>query len=110
MATAAEIQVRVEIARLSHRFGFGPNPGEYASLLAGGLLEARRKLLVSPSTDLALSQIINPPLSDVGPQPAPNTPARIEYATELRRQRSALLFWWLDRMVLVDHGLQERMT
>ncbi len=110
MATAAEIQVRIEIARLSHRFGFGPNPGEYASLLAGGLVEARRKLLVSPVTDLALSQIINPPLSDVGPQPAPNTPACVEYATELRRQRSAFLFWWLDRMVLADHGLQERMT
>lgn len=110
MAIAAEIQLRVEIARLSHRFGFGPNPGEYASLLAGGLIEARKTLLISPATDLALSQIINPPLSDVGPQPAPNTPARVEYATELRRQRSALLFWWLDRMVLADHGLQERMT
>ncbi len=110
MAAATEIQVRIEIARLSHRFGFGPSPGEYASLLAGGLVEARRKLLVSPTTDLALSQFTNPPLSDVGPQPAPNTPARIEYATELRRQRSALLFWWLDRMVLAYHGLQERMT
>ncbi len=110
MATPAEIQVRIEIARLSHRFGFGPNPGEYASLLAGGLVEARRKLLVSPAADLTFSEFTNPPLSDVGPQPAPNTPARIEYATELRRQRSALLFWWLDRMVLADHGLQERMT
>ena len=32
---------RLEISRLIHRFGFGPKPGEFAALVAGGVAKAR---------------------------------------------------------------------
>ncbi len=44
---------RVETARLFHRFGFGPKPGEYAAALKAGIPATRKKVLtLSKNTKL----------------------------------------------------------
>ncbi|MFN6292267.1 MAG: hypothetical protein ACK4WP_04975, partial [Candidatus Nanopelagicaceae bacterium] len=48
MATYAE---RRRIARLVHRFGFGPRPGEFSNLVSQGFQSAASKYLTSPAID-----------------------------------------------------------
>lgn len=107
MATISE---RVEIARLSHRFGFGPRPGEFASALKMGVSGYRSQTLTVPQIDIGASAIKEPEITDLGKRPAPNTPEVIPFAQAMRFQSQQLLLWWLDRMALSDHGLTERMT
>ncbi|NDB10315.1 MAG: DUF1800 family protein, partial [Burkholderiaceae bacterium] len=106
----ASIAERRRIARLVHRFGFGPKPGEFATLVAQGFDAAANKYLVSPSSDAFADSQPEPLVSDQGPRPAPNSSAVVTYATEKRAQLSSLTLWWLDRMVLSEHSLRERMT
>ena len=107
MATIAE---RRRIARLVHRFGFGPRPGEFSTLLAGGFDQAAEKYLNAPLRDAFADSQGEPKVSDVGKRPAPNSSNVVAYATEKRAQLTSLTFWWLDRMVLSEHSLRERMT
>lgn len=107
MATIAE---RRRIARLIHRFGFGPRPGEFSTLLAGGFDQAAEKYLNAPLRDAFADSQGEPKVSDVGKRPAPNSANVVAYATEKRAQLTSLTFWWLDRMVLSEHSLRERMT
>jgi uncharacterized protein (DUF1800 family) len=107
MATVAE---RRRIARLVHRFGFGPRPGEFANLVAQGFQSAADKYLIAPSADTFTDSQPGPEVSDQGPRPAPNSEAVVAYATEKRAQLNSLTLWWLDRMVLSEHSLRERMT
>lgn len=106
----ASIEERRRIARLIHRFGFGPKPGEFVELLNLGFPAAAEKILNAPATDAFADSQANPKVSDQGPRPAPNSAAVVSYATEKRAQFTELLFWWLDRMVLSEHPLRERMT
>lgn len=107
MSTIAERRL---IARLSHRFGFGPKPGEFQNLLSLGANKAAELLLSTPASDSFADKQVPPEVRDQGRRPAPNTPEVVGYATEKRAQFNSLLFWWLDRMVLSDHSLRERMT
>ena len=107
MATIAE---RRRIARLVHRFGFGPRPGEFSTLLAAGFNQSAEKLLTAPASDAFADYQGEPKVSDVGKRPAPNSSNVVAYATEKRAQLTSLTFWWLDRMVLSEHSLRERMT
>jgi uncharacterized protein (DUF1800 family) len=107
MATLAE---RRRIARLVHRFGFGPKPGEYESLLTAGFDLAADDYLTAPASDDFADSQEYPEVSDQGRRPAPNSPDVVSYATEKRAQLTSLTFWWLDRMVLSTHSLRERMT
>ena len=107
MATLAE---RRRIARLVHRFGFGPRPGEFVNLLAGGFNQAAEKYLSVPSQDAFADNQDEPVVREQGKRPAPNSPDVVSYATEKRAQLTSLSFWWLDRMVLSEHSLRERMT
>lgn len=107
MASLAE---RRRIARLTHRFGFGPLPGEFTNLLAGGFDQAAEKYLNIPSQDTFADNQDEPVVRDQGKRPAPNSPDVVAYATEKRAQLNSLTFWWLDRMVLSEHSLPERMT
>ena len=107
MASLAE---RRRIARLVHRFGFGPRPGEFTNLLAGGFDQAAEKYLNVPSQDAFADNQGEPVVRDQGKRPAPNSPDVVSYATEKRAQLTSLSFWWLDRMVLSEHSLRERMT
>lgn len=104
------ISERVQIARLFHRFSFGPKPGEFSRALKNGLAAASAELLTVPPNDEGLKSIANPTLTDLGPFPAVNSPNRKVFDDAMRRQRHDLTLWWLDRMVLADHGLTERMT
>ena len=49
-------------------------------------------------------------LADLGNRPAPNSAGVIEFATNLRNQSEELLLWWLDKMVISQSPLLERMT
>jgi hypothetical protein len=42
---------RLVTARLYHRFGFGPRPGEFAAALRAGNTATRTNLLTVPSFD-----------------------------------------------------------
>ena len=98
---------RLEIARLFHRTGFGPKPGEFAAALSAGVAAARSKVLSPPST---VSFVTPPALTDLGPRPAPNSPAVVDFSQQLRYQNQLLFMWWLDEMVTSPHTLQEKMT
>jgi len=98
MATLSE---REQIARLVHRFGFGPKPGEFEQLLALGLSKARNSLLTVPQVDIGLSKVSTPVLSDLGKYPRPNTPERLAFAQSMRSQSVDLTFWWLIEWFLL---------
>jgi uncharacterized protein (DUF1800 family) len=101
---------RLEIARLYHRFGFGPRAGEFAAALNSGLAATRSALLSVPTNDLGANSVAEPTVSDLGPRPAQKTDELIEFSIQLRQQSKDLPLWWLDRMALSDHALTERLT
>jgi uncharacterized protein (DUF1800 family) len=101
---------RLEISRLYHRFGFGPRPGEFKAALNKGVTATRNTLLTAPANDASLALIPEPKITDLGQRPAQKTNELIEFNIQLRQQVKELPLWWLDRMVLADHGLTERMT
>ena len=101
---------RIEIARLYQRFGFGPRPGEFKAALNTGVAATRAALLTPPVKDISLAAISEPKITDLGPRPDQKTNELIEFNIQLRQQVKELPLWWLDRMVLADHGLTERMT
>jgi len=101
---------RLEIARLSHRFAFGPRPGEFAAALDAGVVATRQKILAVPAIDAGAARVVEPLITDLGSRPKPNTAEIIPFVTGLRNQTEQLTLWWLDRMALSDHGLTEKMT
>jgi len=101
---------RLEIARLYHRFGFGPRPGEFKAALANGLSATKTALLSVPAVDLGAAQVAEPNITNLGQRPDQKTSALIEFNIALRQQVRDLPLWWLDRMALSDHALTERMT
>ena len=101
---------RLEIARLFHRFGFGPRPGEFASAMAAGVVATREKLFRNPGTDRGLLNVSEPTVTDLGQRPSPLDPSLATFTSELRSQNIALINWWLDRMVMADFSLHEKAT
>ena len=101
---------RLEISRLLQRFGFGPRPGEYAQALNDGIELTRTKVLTVPAVDAGSAKVAMPEITDLGKRPAPKTKEIVPFSIALRYQVQQLPIWWLDRMVLSDHGLTERMT
>ncbi len=100
----AELSERAQISRLIHRFGFGPRPGQYESLVKLGLARTQRSILDVPAVDPGLSTVVTPTFPSYGFLPASQMRAL------LAQQNNELLFWWLDRMVLSHNALPERMT
>ena len=101
---------RLEIARLYHRFGFGPRPGEFKTALNNGLTATKAKFLSVPTIDLGAAQVAEPNITNLGIRPDQKTNELIEFNIALRQQVKDLPLWWLDRMALSDHALTERMT
>jgi uncharacterized protein (DUF1800 family) len=100
---------RTALARLVHRVGFGPKPGQFQSMLAKGFDAAAGELLYAPRSaygDVKASLGI----ADLGPQPPPNSEGVAAYADNKRNQLRAMSLWWLDQMVVQDHPFRERMT
>ena len=106
---AVGIEERRNTARLLHRVGFGPRPGQFEDYLELGFSKAVEASLTSNSTyspDLAATI----GLSDLGTQPRPNTQEIVDYAERKRFQLRSMTLWWLDQMVLTDNPIEERMT
>lgn len=99
---------RLELSRLVHRFGLGPKPGEYLELLAGGIPQARAKILAR-RFDPGLSALVTPPFPNMGQAPSDPT-ASAAYWQEVYDQSISVAMWWMDRMVLADYPFIERMT
>lgn len=104
------LQDRLEISRLFHRFAFGPKPGQFSAALKSGLAQTKRDLLNVPAIDTGAQSISLPVVTDLGPRPAPNTAAVLDFASAMRSQTQNLITWWLDLMVASDHGLTERLV
>ena len=98
---------RLALTRLYWRFGFGPKPGEFKKALVRGLSTMQHELLSPQENGKALPE---PTLDDVGPRPQAGTRANVEYSLKVRQQNKDLVLWWLNRMALVDHALEEKMT
>ena len=101
---------RLETARLFHRFGFGPRPGEFTEALKAGTVATRDKLFRKSEPDLGLMKVPEISITDLGPRPSQLDPQLATFTSELRRQNTELTTWWLDRMVLADFSLQEKAT
>ena len=101
---------RLVTARLYHRFGFGPRPGEFAAALRAGNSTTRSNLLAVPSFDNGAQRVPEPAITDLGRRPEPNDPLNPIFSANMRDQNRLLAIWWLDRMALSDHALTERMT
>jgi uncharacterized protein (DUF1800 family) len=101
---------RLAISRLSHRFGFGPRPGEFKRLLKLGLPKAQELLLTKPQFDISADNQPLPNVYDSGRRPPVTSDQLGNFILDKRAQFQTMLFWWLDRMVISDHGLTERMT
>jgi uncharacterized protein (DUF1800 family) len=101
---------RLETARLFHRFGFGPRPGEFTEALKAGTVATRDKLFRKSEPDLGLMKAPEISITDLGPRPSQLDPRLATFTGELRRQNTELTTWWLDRMVLADFSLQEKAT
>ena len=96
---------RLETARLFHRFGYGPKPGEFQAALKQGIQTTRQNVL-----QIDTQTVTAPELTDLGPRPAPNSEGIVEYSRSLRYQNQLLLLWWLDQMVVTANPLNEKMT
>jgi len=101
---------RLEISRLYNRFGFGPKPGEFSADLKAGLKKTQNKILKISESDPGLNETKDLTLNDLGPRPKPNSAEIIDFSTSLRNDKDKLTLWWLDRMVLGNYGLKEKMT
>jgi uncharacterized protein (DUF1800 family) len=92
-----------------HRFGFGPKPGEFAQALKKGIKVTRNQMTNIAGAKVE-SEVDELRLVDLGKRPAPNSAGVVDFVTNMKNQREELLLWWLDRMVLNDRQLVERMT
>ena len=96
---------RLETARLFHRFGYGPKPGEFQAALKQGIQTTRQNIL-----KVDTQTIVAPVFTDPGPRPEPNSEGIVEYSRSLRYQNQLLMQWWLDQMVATTNPLNEKMT
>lgn len=101
---------RLEISRLFHRFGFGPKPGEFATAVKKGLKQTQERVLNISDPDYGAANLARPQFSDLGARPKPNSPGVIDFVTALKNQSNDLTLWWLDKMVVSDFPLIEKMT
>lgn len=98
------------IARLQHRFGFGPRPGEYLNAVSDGFQRSRERFLTPPAIDAGTVKVNKPGIANLGPYPTPGTLERTAFEKAKRDMQNALQLWALDRMASADHGLTERLT
>lgn len=106
---ATPLDERRAIARLIHRVGFGPKPGEFENALAAGfdLTAAQTLSAAKPSYGDLKAEL---GIFDLGPRPRPNTAELLTYGDNKRRQTLVMTLWWLDQMTIQDRPIHERMT
>jgi uncharacterized protein (DUF1800 family) len=93
-----------------HRFNFGPKPGQYVEMLDRGLEATQTTVLEHGRADPGADSVVPPVLPNLGPIPPANSPQVTPFWTAVGSGQSELISWWLDRMVLADYPLTERMT
>ena len=102
-------QERVAIARLTHRIGFGPKPGQFRKMLKQGFKVSAKQLLNSGLPNYGdVKTAIG--IADLGAQPKPNSELLASYNVAKRAQLRNMSLWWLDQMVDQDFPFVERMT
>ena len=100
---------RLAIARLVHRVGFGPKPGQFSKMLKQGFKVSAKQLLNSGLPDYGdVKTAIG--ITDLGAQPKPNSEALRPYNVAKDAQLRNMSLWWLDQMVGQEHPFVERMT
>jgi uncharacterized protein (DUF1800 family) len=107
---SASYTQRLATARLLHRFNFGPTPGQYTELLERGLEATRATVLTHGLADPGADSAVPPSLPTLGTIPDANAPNVTEFWNAIDSGQVELITWWLDRMVLADFPLTERMT
>ena len=103
-------QERLAIARLLHRFNFGPTPGQYADLVRHGLDATRATVLQHGVADPGIDSVKPLVLADLGPFPDGSAAKSNQFWNRIQKDSSDLIMGWLDRMVAARHPLTERMT
>jgi hypothetical protein len=73
---------RLETARLFHRFGFGPRPGEFEAALKNGVEKTRSELLAKSKNEIAVTP---PVLIDLGKRPEPKSPEITAFSQKFAR-------------------------
>ena len=106
----ASLEDRRYVSRVFHRFGFGPKPGEFSQALIDGPSSLIARVLAAPQIPISESIFTLQGISDLGPQPAPNTPAIIDYSNQKRMQLRKISSFWLGLMIDSDNQLLERMN
>jgi len=100
---------RIANARLVHRIGFGPKPGQFRKMMKQGFKVSAKQLLTSGQPDYGdVKTAIG--IADLGREPKPNSPSLSSYAVAKRAQLRNMSLWWLDQMVDQDFPFVERMT
>jgi uncharacterized protein (DUF1800 family) len=79
-------------------------------MLARGLGATQSTVLEHGLADPGLDSVKAPDLPDLGQMPAGNAPNVTQFWNEIYAGQVELISWWLDRMVLADYPLTERMT
>jgi uncharacterized protein (DUF1800 family) len=110
VVSPASYTQRLATARLLHRFSFGPTPGQYTEMLERGLEATQALVLEHGVADTALDSVVAPHLPNLGQIPGSNSPAIPNFWNLIYAGQAELITWWLDRMVVSDHPLAERMT
>ena len=100
---------RLAIARLAHRVGFGPKPGQFGKMLKQGFKVSAQQLLQAGLPDYGdVKTAIG--IADLGAQPKQNSEAFPPYKAAKQAQLRNMSLWWLDQMVVQEHPFVERMT
>ena len=106
----ATLEDRRYVSRVFHRFGFGPKPGEFSQALIDGPSALISRVLAAPQIPISESIFTLQGITDLGSQPAPNTPAIIDYSNQKRLQLKKISSFWLGTMIDSDNQLLERMN
>ncbi|MBJ7398187.1 MAG: hypothetical protein JHD29_05485, partial [Ilumatobacteraceae bacterium] len=90
---------RLAIARLVHRVGFGPKPGQFGKMLKQGFKVSAQQLLTAGLPDYGdVKTAIG--IADLGAQPKQNSEALAPYKVAKQAQLRNMSLWWLDQMVV----------
>ncbi|MGC1237586.1 MAG: DUF1800 family protein [Acidimicrobiales bacterium] len=107
MTVTAEYAERLAIARLIHRFNFGPTPGQYQELVQRGLAATQETVLEHGMADPGLASVQEPSFPNLGPIPMSNASA---FWSAIFTGQTEMVSWALDRMGMARYPLTDRMT
>lgn len=119
----AELTEKAAVRRAIDRFGFGAGGATLAKAQSAGLAATLETLLEPPSGDAGVTGTPPPTLARLrragqgmgkrvlGEEAAkPSKEEKKKWRMLRREQEQKLGIWWLDRMVMAEHPVAERMT